>query len=300
MNREKGIVYILLVIKSFIYGLSVLWLGKILETIAVFDVLALRFLISSLVIITLAQLKIIKVSFKGKPIRLLLLVAVFEPVGYFLFETLGVQQTSTLMAGIILSLMPLFALVTESVVLKERTSYRQKLFLASGLIGAVVIVIMNEGASTGSEIKGIVFLLAALISGSLFLAFSRKASSTFSSIEITMYMSIVSAIVFNAINIVRHMINQDMHLYFAPLGDMGILSGLLFLAIICSIAATGINNYALSKIPVSSVSALGGMTMVVTVLAGVIVNGETFTLYHLLGTILILAGGIGVNYYRTE
>ncbi|GAA3413444.1 DMT family transporter [Paenibacillus hodogayensis] len=297
MQAEKWVVYALLVLKAFIYGLSVLWIGKLLQSIGVMDVLALRFLLSALGILVLVRLGVIKLRFQRKSMKLLLLVSIFEPIGYFLFETLGIQRTSTVTAGIILALMPLSALVTESLILRERTTLLQKLFLCLGIVGAVVIVLLNSTQGGSSEWMGILFLLLAVISGSLFLAFSRKASASFSSMEITAFMSFASAIVFNAINLFKHAIQGDLHRYFVPLGDFGILSGLLFLAWICSLAATAINNYACSKIQISSVSALGGLTMVVTVLAGVMVNQDRFTLAHLIGTVLILAGSVGVNVF---
>lgn len=297
MQAEKWVVYVLLVVKAFIYGLSVLWLGKLLQNIGVLDVLALRFLLSALGILVLVRLGVIKLRFQRKSLKILLLVSIFEPIGYFLFETMGIQRTSTVMAGIILALMPLAALITESLILRERTTSLQKLFVCLGILGAVIIVLRTSTQGGSNEWMGILFLLLAVVSGSLFLAFSRKASASFSSMEITAFMSVASAIVFNLINLFKHALEGDLSRYFVPLGDFGILSGLLFLAWFCSLAATAINNYACSKIQISSVSALGGLTMVVTVLAGVIVNQDSITVTHLIGTILILAGSVGVNYF---
>ncbi|MFD0712752.1 DMT family transporter [Paenibacillus sp. GCM10027626] len=127
--------------------------------------------------------------------------AIFEPIGYFLFETLGIQQTSTVMAGIILALMPLITLITESIILRERTTLLQQPFVCLGILGAIIIVFLNSTQEGSNELKGILFLLLAVLSGSLFLAFSRKASASFSSMEITAFMSVTSAIVFNIINL---------------------------------------------------------------------------------------------------
>lgn len=300
MKHEKTLAYLAIIGKALIYGLSILWLGRVLERMGVFDVLALRFCISAFVVILLQRVGILKIRFKGKNMWPLLLAALFEPAGYFVFETLGIEKTTTLMAGIVLSLMPIFAVLAERLVLKEKTSVIQKLFLAFGVAGAMIIVLSSSAGEGNNELWGILFLCLAMLCGSFFLTFSRRASSQFTTMEITYVMCIAGAVLFNSINFVLKLLRGDLNRYFEPFFDPPILLGLLFLGIFSSIAATGMNNYALSKLQASQVAALGGLSTVVTVAAGVIVNGEVLTMYHVAGTLLILAGGIGVNYFRTR
>lgn len=59
--------------------------------------------------------------------------------------------------------------------------------------------------------------------------------------------------------------------------------------------ATIINNYGVSRLQVSSVAALGGVSPLTCVLLGVLIDHNPLHWYHGVGGILILAGAIGVN-----
>ena len=61
-----------------------------------------------------------------------------------------------------------------------------------------------------------------------------------------------------------------------------------------------LNNYALSKVQASIISALSGLTTVNTIITGVLFNNEVLYWYHIAGTILILIGIIGMSYASSK
>ncbi len=297
MNR-KALAYIMLVLKCILYGISILFTGRLLDAGGTAEILAFRFTISAVVFLLLRTLGIIKINFKGKNLKPLMFAALFEPVLYFIFETLGIKYTSTITAGIILALAPIVAGAAEMLILKEKTNTMQKLFMLLGIIGAVVIVFCSEQGENKDSIIGIIFMAIAMASGGFFLASSRKSSQEFSTMEITYFMVWTGAIIFNCINLALNFLRGGMGTYFALLADPMNVAQLVFLAIVCSIIATSMGNFAVSEIQASTVSTIGGLTTVVTVLSGVFVKGEIFTLYHLVGMVLILAGAVGVAYTK--
>lgn len=72
--------------------------------------------------------------------------------------------------------------------------------------------------------------------------------------------------------------------------------GFLFLSILCSVVATVMNNYALARMQVSTMSAFGGLSTLVTIAAGVLLGGEKLYLYHVIGLVLIVSRMVGVSY----
>lgn len=301
IKSEKGVVlaYLAAIFKAIIYGTTVIFVGKLLETTDVFDVLALRFLISAGAFVLLRLLGIIKVNFKGKSLKLLAATALFEPVLYFTFETFGIKDTTVIMAGILTALAPFFTVVLETIFLKEKTNAVQRLYLFVRVLGVVVITVFAQNSGE-SSIAGIIFMLLAVISGSAFVVCSRGTSQNFTSTEITYFSAISGAVVFNAINVVRHLCAGTITAYFVPLTDVNNLIGLIFLGVCSSIMATGLNNYALSKVQASVISALGGLTTVTTIITGVLFNNEVLYWYHFVGTILILIGIVGMSYASSK
>ena len=299
------IVYLFAVLKNVIYGTSVFFTGELSSSVDVLDILALRFLMSFVVLFILKSLKIVKINVgvkdvlgrtdRSKYIKSLLLAALFEPVLYMLFETLGIAMTSGITAGVILSLLPVTCCIAESIILKEKTTFLQKLFLGLGIIGVAYIAINTSTGEGKDSILGIVFLLLAIISGAFFMVFSRKSSSAFKPMEITYFSCMLGAAVFNAINVVRHLIEGDILNYFTPYFNLDNMIGFVFLAVISTIVATSMNNFALSHMQVSTMSAFGGLSTLVTIAAGVMFGGEHLYTFHYIGLSLIVARMVGVS-----
>ncbi len=296
MKGQKVLAYTCCILRSIIYGTSILFTSNLLDNLHFMHMLALRFLISAVAFTLMQLVGVIKIDFRGKPIKFLLITALFEPVGYFIFEAVGIADTSTSLAGILAAATSIMVLIFERIFLKERTSLAQKLLLVLS-VGGVVLVTIFSGGGGQNSILGIVFLMLANMCGALFVISSRKSSSTqFSAMEVTYFAAIVGAIVFNAINLVVMTKNNTLSTFFTPLLDIKTVLAFVFLSVLSTILATLMTNFAISKIQPSSVSALGALSTVVTIAVGVIFKGDELGWYHIVGTALILCGSVGINY----
>lgn len=305
-NFMLFLVYFLAILKYIIYGMSVFFTGSLVESTDVLDVLALRFLFSFVVFEILRRTKILKINVglkdcfckteRSKYIKSLVLAALFEPVLYMFFEAMGISMTTGVMAGVILSLSPVSSVICESIILKDKTSILEKIFLALGIAGVMYIAI-NTGSHDGKNtVFGMLFIVLAVMCGSLFSVFSRKSSGKFTSMEITYFSTLLGVIAFNSVNVVRHLVNGSISDYFKPYMNVQNMIGFVFLSVISTIIATGMNNFALSKIKSSTMSAFGGVSTLVTISSGVILNNEVLYTYHYIGITFILIRMIGVCY----
>ncbi len=294
-QKNIGTAYILLVLRSLIYGSTVLFTGRLLQTTGVLDVLALRFLFAAAAFCVPVLTGLLRVDYRGKDLRLLALAAIFEPLGYFVFETLGIAGTSTVLANILGAVSPVIVILLETLLLRERTTSLQKLLLCVG-IGGVLLISLASGSAGGSNtVTGVLCLLAAHTCGGLFLISSRRSAVQFTALEITFFTTLVGAVTFNGANLARRAAAGTLGDYFAPLRDPQNLMGLLFLAVMASLVATCINNYGVARLQASSVTALNGLSPLTGVLLGVLLDGEKLYWYHAVGGVLILAGATGVN-----
>lgn len=303
-------VYILAFLKNAIYGMSVFFVGDLTEKVDFLDVLSLRYLLSFVVLWLFKNLKIFRIEVGIKDffvknertpyLKYILLAAVFEPVLEMLFETLGISMTTGITAAVILSLSPVMSCISEGIFLKERTTLLQKIFLGIGILG-VVYIAMNTTESGGKDsFMGIVFLLLAIMSGAMYLTFSRKSTNQFQALEITYVAVCLGALVFNGANVIRHLAVGDIQNYFAPYFGVENMIAFAFLGIVCTIVATGMNNFALKRMQASTMSAFGGVSTFVTVVAGVLLNGEKLYTFHIIGLSLILIRMIGVSYIQIK
>ena len=237
----------------------------------------------------------IKKEHRPPKIRYLLLAGLFEPVLYMFFETLGISMTSSITTAVILSLSPISSCILEWVFFKTHPTPVQGVFLGCGIFGAIYIAVNTSADAGSSSVVGILFLVLAILSGNLFCAFSKKSSGKYTAFDITYISCMLGAVVFNTVNIARHIFLGDIVHYFDPYLVPENLLGFLVLGIASTILATAMNNYAISKVQMSTQSAFGGVSTIVTVFAGVVFGGESMQVYQLIGFPFIIARMIGVS-----
>jgi len=274
--------------------------------LAAIDILALRFLLSFMVLWLLKTTKLVKIEVGVKDvfkkterhnfIKPLLLTALFSPVIEMLFETVGYTMTTAVTAGVILSLVPVFACVCESLILKETTTVMQKVFLVLGVVGVMYIAINTRAADGKDSLLGIACLVVATISCPLHLVFSRQSLSHFKPFEVTYFACLFGTVGFNLINIVNHLYKGDILHYFDPYFDPKNMVGFIMLSVVCTIIATALNNFSVSKIQASTMSAFGGVSTAVTILIGVVFLNEKLYHFHYVGFALILIRIVGVSW----
>ena len=304
-NILNFIIYILAFLKNAIYGLSIFFTSSLTASTDVLDILALRFLMSFVVFWLLKVCGIFKIKLGVKDffvknertpyIKNLLLTAIFEPVLYMIFETCGISMTTGITAAVILSLAPITSCIFEIIFLKENASFAKKIFLLLGIVGVVFIAVNTKSSEGKDTLLGILMITCAVITGSLYSVFSRKSSKAFSGMEISYFTALLGALIFNSVNIVRHLIRGDILHYFDPYFNWENLIGFVFLAVVSTIVATSMNNYALSKMQVSTMAAFSGVSTFTTIIVGVIFFNEKLYYFHIIGLTLIVIRMVGVT-----
>ena len=302
-----AIAYLFAFLKNAIYGTTNFFTkGLNSGDVDAIEILALRFLFSFFVLWLLKTTKILKIEvgikdlFKNTEkhsfIKPLFLTALFSPVIEMLFETTGFTMTSAVTAGVILSLMPIFACVWETLILKETTTFLQKLFLVLGVIGVIYIAVNTNTNDGKNSLLGIICLLIATISGPLHLVFSRESLKHFKPFEVTYFACLLGTVVFNSINIIKHILNGNILHYFDAFFVPQNIISFIMLSIVSTIIATAMNNFSMKKIQASTVAAFSGISTVVTILIGVVLLDEKLYAFHYIGFALILIRMIGVSY----
>jgi drug/metabolite transporter (DMT)-like permease len=301
MNNKHNILPILSGIgAAAIFGLSFLFSKMALNSAGIFDLLSFRFLTAFLIMTALIALKVIKVNYKGKNIKGLILLGLMEPIVYFIFETYGIKFSSSSIAGLMIALIPIGVVVLSSYFLKEKPSAIQLMFIIMSVLGVMIIGVLGSTGSGGGNLIGILLLLGAVISAAAFTIISRKLSVDFTPMELTYSMMLLGAVFFNGVSIANHLANGNIGDYFSPLKNTNFLISIGYLGILSSIVAYFLINFTLSKLEASKSAVVSNLATIVSIIAGVVVLKESFYYYHLIGSILIIAGVWGTNNYEIK
>lgn len=299
MKRTDYLPYLAGTLMALIFGFSYLFIEAGLAVFEPFELLCYRFTLAAAVITALAAFRIIKINLKGKPVHMLIFLSFFQPLCYFVCETMAVKYASVSETGIFIAFIPVFVTILAYLILKEKPYSKQIVFILISVSGAVFDVIMSGSFEYRGNMFGMLCLIGIVLSSGGYNIMSRKSSKIFSPIEITFVMMWSAAIFYNAINLVEILVrgrDGSLALLFSFHGVIPIL----YLGVLSSIGGFFLLNYILSKLSVASASVFSQLCSIVAILSGVTIGGETLHWYQVASGILILAGVFGTNYYENK
>ena len=280
--------YLLLGLLSLLWGLSFLGTKVLLDVLAPMEVLAARWLIALITFIILIGCKVIKIDYKGKPIKYLIIGAAIQPCIYATLETWGVNLTTSSESSIFIAVIPLMVVLEGIIFLKQRVSRKVVFAICLSFTGVLTCIVFAPGFSTGSKVAGYFVLLATVISGAAYTLFSNRISKYFTSMEITFALAIGGALFFNVISLLE---GNGLHPYRMLFQDLSTAAALLFLGIGCSCVAYMIFNYSLARLSAAIAASLQTNSItVVGVFAGILIGGDPWGWYTVVGLFLTVTG----------
>ncbi len=271
------------------FGLSYVFTKQATDSASELSLLGWRFLLAFIVMTILILLGIVKINLKGKPIKNVLLVALFSPVIYFIGETIGISNTTASESGVFLACIPVASLAASTLILHKKPSKIQVIGILITLMGVIVTVLV-VGIESSLSIIGYLFLLIAVVSYALYSVFVEKAFD-YTGIEITYVMLTAGAIVFTILAIVESSVKGNVNVLISlPIRNSDFLIAILYQGIGCSIIAFFLSNMAIAKIGVNRTSSFIGVSTVVSIISGALLLRESFSIYQIIGAIIIIVG----------
>ena len=162
--NEKVLPIVAAVVGHSIWGFSYLFTRMALSVTSPDVLLTVRFSIAFLILNILILTGKFKLSLKGKSAGLLAAFSIMEPI-YFYCESYGILYTNVTYSGVVLSIVPIVAMLFAAIFIKEYPAKRQLVFCILPIAGVIMITL------SGSEL-GIIKPI-----GILLLAFTLFASA---------------------------------------------------------------------------------------------------------------------------
>lgn len=278
-----------------ILGFSFLFAKVALDYANPLDTLAFRFAASFLAMSIPVAFGWVKLAYRGKPVYKVLLLAITYPLGFFTLQAFGLKHATSAEGGILYAFTPVVTMVFASLFLKERTTVLQKLSILLSVFGVVFIFVMKGNGIDLSNLTGISLLLLTCVAFAGYTVLARSLLKQFSPAEITYLILGIGFVVFLVITFARHAIGGTLHSFFAPLASGTFISAILYLGILSSLGTALMSIYILSKMEASRMSVFANLSTIVSMAAGAMFLEEKVTVYHLIGSVLIIAGVIGTN-----
>ena len=283
--------FLSLILAMLIWGSSFVALKVALNDTQPYTVMFFRMFIASLCFLLFIK-SFLKYKFTKKDIKLLLLLSLFEPALYFIFEVNALRFTSASQAGIISSTMPIFSAIFAGIFLKELIT--GKLILGS-VLSMIGVIVLSTNANTTSHatnpLLGNMLELAAMVCAAGYTIVAKHLSSKFSALLITASQSFIGALFFLPFFLYEY--SQ----YGFHTSDSSML-WILYLGVIVTLGGYGLYNFALTKIDASRAAVFINLIPIFSLILAYLLLGETLNTIQIFASIIILAGVIIAEYQK--
>ncbi len=285
--RTKALLAV--IIGNSIFGFSFLFSKIALELTIPSVMLAVRFTVAFLalnVVVIIGKLtKKFDFSLKNKPLKDVLLLALFQPCIYFIAESYGIKYTSSAFAGTIIAIIPIAGILCDRFIMHTKVSKKQVMCSVGSVIGVILTTLGAEDMK--SSLIGLLLLLIAVCGGALFYVFSKKSSEHFNPLERTYMMFAVGCVTFVMFALVECR-GQYATLILPAVSNISFWGCILYLSVVSSVIAFMTLNFGSPHVSVSEASIYANLTTVISIVAGVVFVHETFTLWQFIGAVMII------------
>lgn len=281
------------VLFSLIVGFSFIGVKTCLSVAPPLETLTYRFNFAFLATLIILLFGLIKIDLIGKPKKKLALTAGLY-LGFMVLQTIGLVFSTSIESGIIFAIIPILAKIIASLFLKENTNWKQNIFVCMSV--AAVITMFVLGASDLSvNIVGLVILLLSSLSLACSNVMMRYVRGVYKPFEITFFITGGGCMIFNLATIILGIKNGTLGDYFEPLSHMNFVLATTYLGIPSTLVSALLMAYMLAHMEAVKATIFGNLSTAISIVAGVIILGEPLRFYHIVCTILIIIGVIGLS-----
>lgn len=287
--NKKKTAYILIITAYIAFGISFLFTKNTLNVLSNMQMLSYRFLVSVVFMCIMWITGIIKMKFTRLKIKVLLLMVLLQPILYFLFETIGIRNSSSSESGIMIALIPIMVTILAATMLKEKVGTIRWTAIGISVCGAIFLVLARGLDGSGST-WGVFALVIAVVCAGFYSIYIKKISSKTTPEEMTFAIMAAGAIFFNIVGIIGSAVSGNLSTFYQPLFTWPVAGNVLFLGLISSLVGFFSLNYAYSHLEASKIAIYGNITPTIALLAGVLIVGDTLNGMQIAGVVLIYTG----------
>ena len=299
MTNKTAAATLCALLGNAIFGFSFMFSRIALSVATPFVMLTYRFILAVLGLTVMAVWSVkrknppkqsedfMRFNLRGKPVLPLVCLGIVQPVAYFFCESYGIAMTNASFSGVIIALVPIVGLILGAVCLHERATARQAAWSLVSIAGVIVMTLISRAEG---EIRplGVLLLLGAVLSGVVFNIISRRIADRFSAFERTYVMMLIAAATFAALAVFEN--RADLTALLLPMKSLPFMGAMAYLALVSSIGAFLMLNFANNHLPVAKTTAFCNLTTVISVFAGVVFLHEPFSAVMLIAAAMIVTG----------
>lgn len=277
-----------MIITVVIWGVSFINIKVAVMVLPAMTLGFIRFFIAS-VIMFIIMIKT-KTSFKmHKEDRLNFFIAGGVGItAYFFFENNGVKYTTASVASLIMAAIPVFAIITESIIYKVKITRRVTFCLILSVLGVLMISGINiDELKASGYLKGYFMMFGATVTWLIYSVACKKLFGKYEQLTIAFYQFFIGALCFFPFIFLEEVVWSDV--------DTEIIIHVLILGVFASAIGFFLYLVGLEKLGMGESSLYINIIPLVTVILGIFYLGETISINQILGGTMVMLAVYGIN-----
>ena len=236
---------------AIFYGINYFTLKIVFEAgVSSFAVMAIRCIVTTAFFWIFHQLAVKEKIKDRKDFLRLLLAAIFGVSINQTFFLWGLSQTSRVNSAVLMILTPVFVFIAAWILREEKISVRKILGLLVSFVGAGGLILTASQQSieiSGASIRGDLMIMVNAASYGLYLVVVRPLVQRYETFTIIKWLFLLGSLP-NILIGIGPLVQTPMEKYTAP-----VIWGIGFLVLFATIAAYGLNAWAMKRLPSSAV-----------------------------------------------
>lgn len=212
-------------------------------------------------------------------------LSIAEPVGYFMFETSGLQLVTPTLACVIVSTIPLFASLMAVIINGERGSVYTWTGLLVSIVGVLLVVSADGLDQLSGRLLGVMLLLGAVVAAIIYTVTVQRLSQRFNSFTIVTWQNIFS---FTLLVPLVFIFDGDRVMALEFSWEWG--SRVLALGVLCSSVAFVLYADGIRALGVMRTSMFVNLMPGMTAVASYFIVGESLGVMKIVGIVVTILG----------
>lgn len=286
MRNKKVLANLLAMLLMLFWGISYLSIKVVVEEIDPTVSAFYRFFIAAVILFGILRIKFPEEKILKEDRIKLILGGLFGVALYFFFENYSISFTSASNVAILISAIPIFTLMSQRILFKEKLNLSKFMGVILSAVGLVIIIASKERVSLFSTgTLGDLMALGAVFSWIIYNVLTSNFKGNYKSITITAYQVLYGCI-FLSPSLVLTKLKVP-----SPL----VIGNIIFLSIFCSCLGYIIYIFCLEQLGATVITTYINLQPIVSLISAYILLHEKVTKYQITGSLIIIAGVLLVS-----
>ena len=212
------------------------------------------------------------------------LMALFEPFLYFLGESFGLTYVSSTVGSVIISTIPVFAVIFAFVIYREKLNLINYLGVIVSFAGVLVFITSSTG-SIMMDPRGLALMFLAVVSATGYNMVLHRLASSYDPVTIVNIQNIIGAIMFLPLFLIF-----DLKGLMATGIEAESFGAIVLLAIFASCGAFVLFAYSVRHLGIARANIFSNLIPLFTALFAFLIVGDKITFRNSIGMIIVITG----------